>query len=216
MSPVQCDFQFQEQGRAQRDQIKWLRQLSISVYICLVRNAKNNVLCWKAQWPRAESTSLASRSHRKLLSFGTTDRQCTYNVILRCVRVTTVLVEKQSVLHIVSVCVSSLSYTACKAHAPNYIVICGLCCYTIFYFTLPHKRHNFRKKKLLNTKLCFNYLCNSVWNISHSMKNWARLRRTQVFTYNTPNLFLSDLNDTWSSSTSFGKILKYKISWKSF
>jgi hypothetical protein len=66
MSPVQCDFQFQEQGRAKRDQIKWLRHLSISVYIyCLVRNAKNNVLCWKAQWHRAESTSLASRISSK-------------------------------------------------------------------------------------------------------------------------------------------------------
>jgi hypothetical protein len=42
-------------------------------------------------------------------------------------------VEKQYVLHIMSVC--SLSYPACKAHAPYYIVICGLSgCYHIF----PH------------------------------------------------------------------------------
>jgi len=32
------------------------------------------------------------------------DRQCTYNVTLRRVRVTTVAVEKQQVLHILSVC----------------------------------------------------------------------------------------------------------------
>ena len=32
------------------------------------------------------------------------DGQCTYNVTFRCVRVTIVVVEKQKVLHIVSVC----------------------------------------------------------------------------------------------------------------
>jgi len=32
------------------------------------------------------------------------DRQCTYNVALICVRATVVAVEKQQVLHILSVC----------------------------------------------------------------------------------------------------------------
>jgi len=53
---------------------------------------------------------------------------------LRRVNVSIVAVEK-AVLHIMSVYVSSLCYTACKAHAPYYIVIC---LYHIFFFTLSH------------------------------------------------------------------------------
>jgi hypothetical protein len=40
-----------------------------------------------------------------------------YNVILRRVGTTIVAVEKQSVLHVLSVCVCSLSYLARKAGA---------------------------------------------------------------------------------------------------
>jgi len=43
--------------------------------------------------------------------------QGTYNVTLRRVRVTIVAVEKQYVLHILCVCVFSLSCPACTAHA---------------------------------------------------------------------------------------------------
>ena len=41
--------------------------------------------------------------------------------------------RKKQVLHILSVCVCSLSHPACKAHAPCYIVICGLPESTIFF-----------------------------------------------------------------------------------
>jgi hypothetical protein len=50
-------------------------------------------------------------------------------------------------------CVRSLSYRACNAHAPYYIVICSLSATTIF-FHITHKRHDFRGKKFLNIK-CF-------------------------------------------------------------
>jgi len=43
-------------------------------------------------------------------------------------------------------CVCSLMYPQCKAHAPYNIAICGQSVSTIF-FTLSHKRHDFRKKK---------------------------------------------------------------------
>ena len=46
------------------------------------------------------------------------DIQCTYNVTLRRVRASIVAVEKQWVLHNLSVCICSLSYPACNAHAP--------------------------------------------------------------------------------------------------
>jgi hypothetical protein len=44
------------------------------------------------------------------------------------------------------VCVCSLSYPACKAHAPYYIFVCGLVGCNIF-FTLTHKRHDFPGRK---------------------------------------------------------------------
>jgi hypothetical protein len=48
----------------------------------------------------------------------------------------TIVAERQQVLHIMSVCVCmcSLSYPACNAYAPYYIIMCGLsgCRPTIF------------------------------------------------------------------------------------
>jgi hypothetical protein len=41
--------------------------------------------------------------------------------------------------------VCSLSYSACEAHAPYY-VICGLSGTTICFSKLSHKRYNFREK----------------------------------------------------------------------
>jgi hypothetical protein len=69
---------------------------------------------------------------KKIQVINKQDRQCTCNVTSSFVRVTIVAVEKQYELHILSVCVCSLSYPACSAHAPYYIVICGLSGCTIF------------------------------------------------------------------------------------
>ena len=66
------------------------------------------------------------------LTLTQTGRQCAYNVTIRRVSVTNVAVEKQNVLHILCVCVNSLSYPARKAHATYYIVICGLSGFTLF------------------------------------------------------------------------------------
>jgi hypothetical protein len=54
-----------------------------------------------------------------------------YNVTFRHVSVTIVVVEKQYVLYIVSVC--SLRYTACSAHAPYFIAKCGLSVCTTYF-----------------------------------------------------------------------------------
>jgi hypothetical protein len=50
------------------------------------------------------------------------------------------------------------------------------------FSTLSHKRYIFGKK-LLNIKLCFDFLYNFVWDISHSEKNLARCSHkcTHVF-----------------------------------
>ena len=59
-----------------------------------------------------------------------------------------------SVTYSECVFVPSLTYPACNAHAP-YFHLWTDPLYNIFY-TLPYKRHDFRKKKeLLNTKCVF-------------------------------------------------------------
>jgi hypothetical protein len=81
----------------------------------------------------------------------------------------------------VSECVCSLSYPACKAHAP-YNIICGLSDSTTFFSHYLTNGTIFGKT-ITEHKLCVLILCISfVWNISHS-KNSARYyhKRTQVF-----------------------------------
>ena len=56
-------------------------------------------------------------------------RQCTYNVILRCVRANTSAVEKQWVLHVMSVCLKGIQHAMRMRH----IVICVLSGCTIFF-----------------------------------------------------------------------------------
>jgi hypothetical protein len=57
------------------------------------------------------------------------------NVRVRYVRKIIFAVEKQCVLHILSVCLSP-NYPAHKAHAPYYIVICSVSGSTTFFKTI--------------------------------------------------------------------------------
>ena len=73
-----------------------------------------------------------------------------------------------------SVCICSLRYPACNAHAP--------CCHlwpALLYNIFPHYLINGtifekKKKRLLNIKCVFIFSTTFVWNISHSTKKWAR------------------------------------------
>ena len=47
-------------------------------------------------------------------------KNCTYNVTLKCVPAATFGVEKQEVLNVLKVCVCSFRYPACSAHVPYY------------------------------------------------------------------------------------------------
>jgi len=99
------------------------------------------------------------------------DRHCGYDVTLRRLRTTIVIVEKQQWLHIQSgVC--SNRYPACNVHGP-YCHLWPVRTYNIFP-TLPYKWHDI-KKKVTEYKTCV--LIFSIifaWNISHSMKKRAR------------------------------------------
>jgi hypothetical protein len=82
------------------------------------------------------------------------------NVKLRRDSITIIAVAKQEILRSLCMCVcvcggGGLSYPARKAHAPCYIVICGLS--VSYFYTLSHKLHDSRKKKLFNITCVFRF-----------------------------------------------------------
>ena len=77
-------------------------------------------------------------------------------------------------------CLCSLNYPACKAHAPYYIVICGLSGSTIFF-------PGFSEKKLLNPKCVFQHLSEFFF--------LRRIRRIAVINLHSSS-FLADFNKT--------------------
>jgi len=132
------------------------------------------------------------------------DEHCTYNVTMRRVRATAVAVDKQWLLLNLSVCICSLGYPGCNAHTPY----CHVACPTLKHFsTLSHTLHDFRKKKLLNTKFVFWF------SLQHFYEAFLILKRTErdilskmcIGLHVKYPLFLSDFNYTWIFSTDFQK-----------
>ena len=81
------------------------------------------------------------------------ESKCTYSSLFRCIRETTVAVEKPYVLNIVRVC--SLSYLTCKAYAPCIIVISDLSLCSMFFHCLING--TIFGKKLSNLKCLFRF-----------------------------------------------------------
>jgi len=101
-----------------------------------------------------------------------TGRQCTYNVILRRISFNHCCSRKQWVLHNLIVCISSLRYPACKAHAP-YCHLWPAPLYNIF----PHylKQGTIFEKKITEHKMrVLIFSTKFFWNNSHSKKKWAK------------------------------------------
>jgi len=86
------------------------------------------------------------------------ERQCRHNVTLRHVRANIVAVENNE-YYTTWVCVS-VALVIQQARGNRRIVICGLPRSTIF-FTLSHKRHDFRGGGSYRTQnVCFDFLYN--------------------------------------------------------
>jgi hypothetical protein len=102
-------------------------------------------------------------------------------------------------------------YPASKVHASYYIVICGLYDPTMFY-SVSHKRHDFRRRRLWNVKPVF-------WVSLNVLSETFLLSRTQRDTVISDTglhvqypLLLPDFNETRIFWTDFRKVLKYQNS----
>ena len=121
------------------------------------------------------------------------DRQCKYNVAMRCVRVSIVAVEK----HTFWVCVffSCLSYLAHKLHlfcAVLYHHLWPVWLYHIFPCYLINGEI-FRKKNDRTSKVCFDFLYNVWKKIAHSKKSAKMLSEMCAGHHAKYPSFLSDL-----------------------
>jgi hypothetical protein len=109
------------------------------------------------------------------------------------------------------VCACNFSYPRCRAHAPCFIVVCGLPGSIMFFHIISYTAR-FLEEKLLNIKCMFR-LCEKFFIA-------RRIQRDLVINVHWSSckvpLFLSDFSKSFIFSTDFvKKSSKYKILWKS-
>jgi hypothetical protein len=100
-------------------------------------------------------------------------------------------IEARSYNHCCSGKATSITYSGCVCLQSACAVLSSVACLAVQFSTLPHKQHDFQKKKLLNIKYVLNFSTTFAWNISHCIENSARYCRkcTQVFMYSTVRWF---------------------------
>jgi hypothetical protein len=73
------------------------------------------------------------------------------------------------------------------------------------FYTLAHKRHDFREQCYWTQNTCFGFHHTFVWQISHSKKKKARYYHKYTYSYVFMQSFLSDFSQTWIFSSNFKK-----------
>ena len=112
-----------------------------------------------------------------------------------------------------SECVCSLTYPACKAHAPYFIVICGLSGCAMFS-TLSYKRYDFQKKRVTEQKECVLIFSTTfVCNISHFKKisTWYYFCRILIKLGFSRQIFEKYTNIQFIENTSDGSRVVWRI-----
>jgi hypothetical protein len=140
------------------------------------------------------------------------ERQYTYTVARSC---NNFLQWKSNKYYIFWVCVFTGRCPACDAHAP-YCYLWSARLYSVFLLYLSWPECFSKNKIFLNIKCILNFSTTLVWNVCNSKKNSVRYRRNVlVIMYSTCcSLQILMKLEFWRQV--FGKILKYKIPWKSF
>jgi len=137
------------------------------------------------------------------------NRQCTYNRAVRRVRVIIVAAHNQ---YVFSVCVCGLAYSACKAHEPYCIFICGLSVCLSVQYTFKHYSTNgtIFENKNWTQNVCFLTFSTTTF---FSSKTYLVLRRTGLdVIINIYRLFLSDFNESWN----YRKYIDYNRKYRKF
>ena len=117
-----------------------------------------------------------------------------YNVTVRRVRATVVVVEKQWVLHKLSVCICSLRYPACYEHVPN-------CHLWPLYYIFPHFLTNGRiiekNKSYWTQNVCSDFLYNFCLKHFSFQEQLSEVQSKMYISLHVKyRLFLYDFNGT--------------------